>query len=123
MKVLIAEDHPLLLQSVSWKVEKEGFEVLGAVDGQQAKDLFVSQKPDIVITDFMMPFVTGPELIHFIRSEQQSNVPIMVLSQMGLEDEKVRCFELGADDYLTKPFLPGELVARLNRFKRMRQTV
>ncbi|AEV33349.1 response regulator with CheY-like receiver domain and winged-helix DNA-binding domain [Owenweeksia hongkongensis DSM 17368] len=123
MKVLIAEDHPLLLQSVCWKVQKEGFEVQGVVDGQQAKDFFISYQPDIVITDFMMPFVTGPEFIHFIRHEQNSNVPIMVLSQMGLEEEKVRCFDLGADDYLTKPFLPGELIARLNRFKRMRLAV
>lgn len=118
MKILIAEDQALLLQSVVWKLKKAGHEVQGAVDGQQAKDFFASYNPDLVITDIMMPFITGPELIHYIREIAHSNVPVLVLSQVGYEAEKVRCFDLGADDFITKPFLPAELVARVKRFEK-----
>ncbi len=121
MKILIAEDQPLILHSISYKLKKAGYDVQGVVDGQQAKDFFQSETPDMVITDILMPFVTGPEFIHFIREEQQSKVPIMVLSQVGVERDKVKCFDLGADDYMTKPFLPAELVARVKRFERLSQ--
>lgn len=119
MKILIAEDQPLLLESVRWKLSKAGYEVIGVVDGQQAKEFIRSEKPDMVITDLLMPFVPGHELIHFVRTELNSKMPILVLSQVGLERDILKCFELGADDYMTKPFKPNELVARIHRFKVM----
>ncbi len=118
MKILVAEDQPLILKSILYKLEKSGHEVIGVVDGQQAKDFYVNESPDLVLTDILMPFVTGPELIHFIRSTDDVNTPIIVLSQLGMEKDILKCFDLGADDYITKPFLPAELVARINRFQR-----
>ena len=119
MKILIAEDQPLLLESVRWKLAKAGHDVIGVVDGQQAKEFIQSEKPDVVITDLLMPFVPGHELIHYVRTELESKIPILVLSQVGLEKDILKCFQLGADDYMTKPFKPNELVARINRFKIM----
>lgn len=118
MKILVAEDQPLILQSVIYKLQKAGHEVIGVVDGQQAKDFYETEKPDMVLTDILMPFVTGPELIHFIRSQDGDSVPIIVLSQIGMEKDIIKCFDLGADDYITKPFLPAELVARVKRFEK-----
>lgn len=118
MKILVAEDQPLVLQSIIHKLKKEGYDVLGAIDGEQAKEFYAKEKPDLVITDVLMPFVTGPELIHYIRSLDGYSVPIIVLSQILMEKDIVKCFQLGADDYITKPFLPKELVARINRFER-----
>ena len=118
MKILVAEDQPLILQSVIYKLQKAGYEVIGVVDGQQAKDFYETEKPDMVLTDILMPFVTGPELIHFIRSRDGDGVPIIVLSQIGMEKDIIKCFDLGADDYITKPFLPAELVARVKRFEK-----
>lgn len=118
MKILVAEDQPLVLQSIIHKLKKEGYDVLGAIDGEQAKEFYAKEKPDLVITDVLMPFVTGPELIHYIRSLDGYRVPIIVLSQILMEKDIVKCFQLGADDYITKPFLPKELVARINRFER-----
>lgn len=118
MKILVAEDQPLILQSVIYKLQKAGHDVTGVVDGQQAKDFFIEEKPDLVLTDILMPFVTGPELIHFIRTSGGTEVPIIVLSQLGMEKDILKCFDLGADDYITKPFIPAELVARINRFSK-----
>jgi len=115
MKVLIAEDQPMVLKTIAYKLQKSGYETIGAIDGMQAKEFFDIEKPDLVIADIMMPFVSGFELIQYIRGKCESCIPIIILSGVGNENKIVEAFELGADDFMTKPFNPGELVARTKR--------
>ncbi|MFK7904206.1 MAG: response regulator transcription factor [Chitinophagales bacterium] len=115
MKILIAEDQPMILKALVFKMKKSGFQVIAANDGQQAVELFESEKPDMVITDLYMPFSTGFEVITHIRENCESAVPILVLSTVGAEPMIVEAFNLGADDYIQKPFKPNELVSRIKR--------
>ncbi|MEZ4886123.1 MAG: response regulator transcription factor [Chitinophagales bacterium] len=115
MKVLIAEDQPMILKALVFKMKKAGYEVIAAIDGQQAIELFESEKPDMVITDLYMPFSTGFELITYIRKNCSSSVPILVLSNVGLEQTIVDVFDLGASDFVQKPYRPNELVIRTKR--------
>ena len=82
---------------------------------KQAIELFESEKPDLVITDLYMPFSTGFEFITYIRKNCNSNIPIVVLSNIGLEQTIVDAFDLGASDFVQKPFRPNELVSRTKR--------
>ena len=118
MKILIAEDQPMVLKTISYKLQKSGFETIGAIDGMQAKEFFDIEKPDLVIADIMMPFVSGFELIQYIRNKSKSNIPIIILSGVGEEHRIIEAFDLGADDFMTKPFIPAELVARSKRLLR-----
>ena len=96
-------------------MKKAGYEVIAAIDGQQAMELFESEKPDLVITDLYMPFSTGFEVISHIREKCSSQVPIMVLSGVGLEKTIVDIFDLGASDFVQKPFRINEVVSRTKR--------
>ncbi len=115
MKILIAEDQPMVLKTIAYKLQKSGFETIGAIDGMQAKDFFDLEKPDLVIADIMMPFVSGFELIQYIREKCESIIPIIILSGVGQEHKILEAFELGADDFITKPFIPSEMIARTKR--------
>lgn len=115
MKILIAEDQPMVLKTIAYKLQKSGFETIGAIDGMQAKEFFEIEKPDLVIADLMMPFVSGFELIQYVRKECVSRIPFIILSGVGEENKIVEAFDLGADDFVTKPFIPSELVARVKR--------
>lgn len=115
MKILIAEDQPMVLKTIAYKLQKSGFETIGAIDGMQAKEFFEIEKPDLVIADLMMPFVSGFELIQYVRKECVCRIPFIILSGVGEENKIVEAFDLGADDFVTKPFIPSELVARVKR--------
>lgn len=115
MKVLIAEDQPMILKTLAFRMKKAGYEVIAAIDGQQAIEFFESEKPDMVITDLYMPFSTGFEVITHIRKKCNSQVPILVVSGVGLETTIVDVFELGANDFVQKPFRINELVSRTKR--------
>ena len=115
MKILVAEDQPMLLKTIAYKLQKSGYETVGAIDGMQAKEFYDLEKPDLVIADIMMPFVSGFELIQYIREKCESCTPIIILSGVSQEDRILEAFELGADDFMTKPFIPSELVARAKR--------
>ncbi|MEZ4886122.1 MAG: response regulator transcription factor [Chitinophagales bacterium] len=115
MKILIAEDQPMILKALVFKMEKAGYEVIAANDGFQAVELFETENPDIVITDLYMPFSTGFEVITHIRRNSERDVPILVLSTVGDEPMIVEAFDLGASDYMQKPFRPNELVSRIKR--------
>ncbi len=115
MKILIAEDQPMVLKTIAYKLQKSGYETVGAIDGMQAKEFFDIEKPDLVIADIMMPFVSGFELIQYIREKCESCIPIVILSGVGEEHRIIEAFDLGADDFMTKPFIPAELVARVKR--------
>lgn len=115
MKILVAEDEPMLLKTIELKLKKEGYEVIVTSDGRQAAEQIESANPDMVITDIMMPYVSGLELINLIRQKLNRNTPVIMLSAMEQEKVVMEAFELGADDYITKPFSLNELVIRVKR--------
>ncbi len=122
MKILVAEDEAMLLKTVELKLKKEGYEVIATADGKQAIEQIEIEKPDLVITDIMMPYASGLEITSFIRNKLQSKIPIIVLSAMEQEKVVMEAFDLGADDYITKPFSLNELAIRVKRLiaQRMR---
>jgi len=116
MKILIAEDEPLMLKTLALRLRKDGHEVITAADGRQATDYFLNADMDMVITDIMMPFASGLELLEIVRRRKDKKIPVIVLSAMGQENVVIEAFKLGADDYITKPFSPVELSMRVRRF-------
>ena len=115
MKILVAEDESITLATMQFRLKKDGHEVLIANNGQEALTLLQNHSPDLVITDIMMPFASGLEVLSFVK-KQPKPVPVIVLSAMGQENVVVEAFNLGADDYITKPFSPNELALRVRRF-------
>lgn len=111
-KILIADDEPEIRSLLRLYLENEHYEIIEAEDGQQALDLLRRQKPDLCILDIMMPKMDGFHVLQEIRRE--SNVPVMILSAKDADSEKILGLNLGADDYLAKPFNPLEAVARVN---------
>ena len=110
-RVLVVDDDPLIVRLVRMHLDKAGFKVLVAMDGEQAIDVCATELPDLVILDLMLPKKDGYEVCRAIR--EFSLVPVVMLSAKGEQVDKLRGFEMGADDYLTKPFAPAELLARV----------
>jgi two-component system response regulator VicR len=115
MKILIAEDDAFMAAAIERKLKSDGYEVVLTRDGREALELVEQHQPDLVITDILMPFISGLELIGIIKSSLDKKIPIIVLSGMDQEATVLEAFELGADDFLTKPFNPGELSMRVKR--------
>ena len=116
MKILLAEDEPVMAMAIVTRLKNDGYEVVYAADGSEALKELGKQKPDMLITDILMPFTSGLELIGIIRSEAAyKNLPIIVLSALGQEATVLEAFNLGADDFLTKPLNPSELSLRVKR--------
>lgn len=110
MHVLVVDDEKPLRDFVRRNLEVRGYKVMTASNGLEALAVFKNENIQLVIMDIMMPHMDGLETMRRIR--QESNVPIIILTAMGEEADKVRAFDLGADDYLTKPFGVGELLGR-----------
>ena len=110
-RVLVVEDEQSLREPLVYLLEKEGYEVLDAADGNAAIELYKSTNPDIVLLDLMMPGMSGNEVCRVIR--QTSNVPVIMLTAKDSEIDKVVGLEIGADDYVTKPYSTRELLARM----------
>lgn len=108
-KILIADDEKDIRDIVTWYLTREGFEVFAAADGHAAMDFETSHLPDLLILDVMMPGLSGWEVAKTV----QRNVPIIFLTALNEENDKIHGFKLGADDYIAKPFSPRELVARV----------
>ena len=115
MKILVCEDEEMLLTSLEFRLRKQGFDVIRAIDGQEAKDKVQSEMPDLVIADIMMPHVSGLELTTFIRKKMKSEMPIIMISALGNDDIVLEAFQLGANDFISKPFKPIELVLRIKK--------
>lgn len=115
MLIQIVEDDILLLKTLAFKLTKEGYLVVTSKNGFDAVEYLKENEPDLIVTDIMMPFVNGLEIISFVRNEKKSKVPIIVLSSAGLEKTVLEAFELGADDFVTKPFSPNELIIRIKK--------
>jgi two-component system response regulator RegX3 len=110
-RILIVEDEPSLADSVKYNLEREGYEVSIATDGRTAIEAFRRERPALVILDLMLPEVPGLDVCRAIRDE--SDVPIIMVTAKDSEADKVTGLELGADDYVTKPFSVRELVSRV----------
>lgn len=119
--VLVVDDEESLREFIRRNLEVRSFDVLTAANGLEGMALFGTKQVDLVIADLMMPHMNGLEMIRRIR--QQSLLPIIVLSALGEEQDKVQALNLGADDYLTKPFGVGELLARIQAVLRRAQWV
>ena len=115
MKVLVCEDDEMVLKMVEFKLQKEGYEVILASDGKEAVEKIKESNPDIIITDIMMPYLTGLEIGHQVRKELKLTAPIIIVSSIGLEKTVLEAFQLGADDFITKPFSPNELSVRVKK--------
>ena len=110
-RVLIADDDPNVHQSLSPYFRREGYEIFSSYDGEDAVEKARSLKPDMIILDIMMPRKDGLAVCREIRRE--ANIPVIMLSAKGEEFDKLLGLELGADDYITKPFSPREVLARV----------
>lgn len=115
MKILIAEDEPNLLNALKIKLTLDGYEVIGCSDGRDAIKMIDIEKPDLIITDIMLPYASGLEIVAKVKQMNGSQVPIIVLSSMGLDGTVQEAFSLGADDYITKPFSLKELSIRIKK--------
>jgi len=110
-KILVVDDEQRMIHFIRMNLDLEGFAVHEAYDGKDALDQVRKVIPDLVILDVMMPKMDGFETLALLR--ENSNVPVIMLTARGEEDDRVRGLELGADDYVTKPFSPQELVSRV----------
>jgi len=115
--ILVVEDDPALLRGLKDNLESQGYEVRTANDGQKGLDALSKDRPDLLLLDLMLPKVNGYEICRVARSRQM-DMPIIMLTAKGQEDDIVRGLELGADDYVTKPFSIRELLARVKAFLR-----
>src|SRR6187402_3122178 len=114
LKILIAEDDALMIKILEFILKKEGYQVTACKDGLSAIEKIPVLIPDLIITDIRLPFRSGLEIINFTRETYQY-IPIIVLSALGEEEESVvEAFNLGANDFVSKPFNPNELVLRVN---------
>ena len=115
MKILICEDEEIMLTALEFRLKKQGYEVIRAEDGQVAIDKIQTEDPDLIIADIMMPHVSGLELITFVRQDQQKDTPIIVISALELDEVVLEASRLGANDFISKPFKPIELILRIKR--------
>ena len=117
--VLIIEDDRDIVEMVEYNLKEEGYETLSALNGEDGVELARRQQPDLIILDIMLPIMDGFEVCRTLRSNDvTAQIPIIILSAKSQETDKVVGLELGADDYVTKPFSPRELIARIRAILR-----
>lgn len=119
-RILIVEDEPAMLRGLKDTFQAQGYDVLAAQDGQTGLELAVDRKPDLILLDIMLPRVNGYEVCRAVR-ERGLDMPILMLTAKGQEEDIVLGLNLGADDYIAKPFRRGELIARVNAFLRRKR--
>jgi two-component system phosphate regulon response regulator PhoB len=112
--ILVVEDENALVTLLRYNLEREGFQVIEAGDGEEALLLAREQRPDLILLDWMLPLLSGIEVCRQLRRLPETrSVPIIMLTARGEEGDKLRGLDSGADDYVTKPFSPSELIARV----------
>ena len=113
LRVLIVEDEKALAEILEYNFKKEGYTIDTALDGEIALDKIIFKAPDLIILDWMLPKLSGIELCRKVRSNKKiKNIPIIMLTARGEEEDRLKGLEMGADDYVTKPFSINELLAR-----------
>lgn len=120
--ILIVEDEPAIRELVSLYVTQAGFRPMQAATAEDARFALRVEKPDLMIIDWMLPGMSGFDLARFLRRDQETkNIPIVMLTAKTEEEDKIKGFDAGADDYITKPFSPRELVARIKAILRRQE--
>jgi two-component system, OmpR family, phosphate regulon response regulator PhoB len=120
-KILVVEDEPSIHELISINLEMAGYRVIGAESAEQASTLIQNELPDLALLDWMLPGVSGIDLARKLRAEARTKeLPIIMLTARGEEEDKLRGLETGADDYITKPFSVRELEARIKAVLRRR---
>ncbi len=114
MKVLVVEDDEMILRTLEFRLKKDGYTISVARNGKEALEKLKHDSFNLVLTDLMLPFVTGMEVLSHIKSNYP-NLPVIVLSGADEEGTIMDAFKLGADDFIAKPFSPGELTLRVKR--------
>lgn len=115
-KILVIEDEELMLKALEFRLRKDGYEVYTAKDGSAGMQLIKEQQFDLIITDIMMPFVGGLEIVGKVKNDPKTkDTPVIILSAVGLEKIVLEAFQLGADDFITKPFNLSELSIRVGK--------
>ena len=118
-KILIVDDEPAQLELLRYNLEKAGFETVQATDGQQALSAVETERPDLVVLDWMMPEASGIDVCRQLRARSETkSLPVIMLSARGEDGDKSLGLDNGADDYVTKPFSPRELIARVKALLR-----
>ena len=117
--ILIVEDEAPLVELLTYNLEKAGFRTAIARDGEEAMMAVAETKPDLVLLDWMLPYISGIEICRRIRRDPETrDLPVILLTARGEEDDRIRGLDSGADDYVVKPFSPSELVARVRAVMR-----
>jgi two-component system phosphate regulon response regulator PhoB len=121
-KILLVEDDPSLTELICYNLQQEGFEVLVEMDGEEGLMSAQSNTPDLILLDWMLPNLSGIEICRRIRRDKATqNIPVIMLTARSEENDRIRGLDTGADDYITKPFSPKELIARIKAiFRRIR---
>ena len=114
-KLLLAEDDQMLASLLKYRLERDGYEVILEYDGKAVKEKLQEDIPDVVITDIMMPYFSGIELVDHLRNHLKSNVPVILISAASNDENIVSAFEMGANDFISKPVSPSELLVRVSR--------
>lgn len=113
-KILIVDDEPLIRDALAFKLTKDGYDVDTAEDGEKAIQKIEAQEYAIIISDIMMPFISGFELVKILK-ERGTDAPVLMLTSLNSETAVLKAFDLGADDFMTKPFSPNELSVRIKK--------
>src|SRR4030043_1452990 len=127
-KILVVDDDPNVLRMVSYALQAEGFEVVVAQNGNEALIKVLTEAPDLVVLDVMLPDMSGAEVCEQLRKKQETiDLPVIMLSALAQVSDRIRCLEAGADEYVPKPIAPEELLARIKallaRFKQVRRSL
>lgn len=117
-RILIVEDEPLVIKALEFKLKKDGYDLTIARNGKEGLEMLDQANFDLVLTDLMMPFNNGMEVVNKAKNGIATPTPVIVLSSIGLEATVLEAFRLGADDFITKPFSPTELSVRIARLIR-----
>ena len=114
-KILVVDDEIYIVHILDFSLGMEGYEVVTALDGEQALDKARTERPDLIVLDIMMPKLDGYETCKVLKSREETrDIPVILLSAKGRNVDQKTGFEVGADDYITKPFSPRKLVERIN---------
>jgi DNA-binding response OmpR family regulator len=114
-RILVAEDNRLILETVAHSLSREGYDIIKATDGLDCMSKLKNNNIDLIITDLYMPNLNGLEVISLLNNEHKSKIPIMVLSAAGAEENVLKAFDMGVDDFMVKPFSLIELNVRVRK--------
>ena len=122
--ILIVDDEPAICDMLRMVLEKTGYQCLEAANGQQARATVIDEKPDLILLDWMLPDINGVALVHRLKKDElTASIPIIMLTAKSEEDNKIKGLKAGADDYITKPFSPRELIARIQAVLRRTEKI